>query len=151
MDERKLNYDVRWALLDGWERVRKRGPRELVIYAPETDRGRTDPDAITACIHRSLHSASGRLREIDPLSRQEKVAARIGIAVLFGTIIVSTGLDRMSEDILIEGVAQGVLVLGWVALWRPTERFVVEVLPHVFNRRRYAEFADIGVRIVWTS
>jgi hypothetical protein len=149
--ERKLNEDVRWALLDDWERVRKRRPRELVIYAPETDRSRTDLDAITASIHRSLHAASGRLREIDPLPRREQVAARIGIGVLFGSIVVSTALDRTSENVLIEGVSQGILVLGWVALWRPAARFVGEVVPHLFNRRRYAEFADIDVRVVWTS
>jgi hypothetical protein len=40
-------------------------------------------------------------------------------------------------------------VVGWVAVWRPAERFVVEVMPHVFNRRRFAEFADIDVRFVW--
>jgi hypothetical protein len=36
-----------------------------LIYAPETDRSRTDLDAITASIRRGLHSASGRLRDID--------------------------------------------------------------------------------------
>lgn len=149
--ERKLNEDVRWALLDDWERVRKRRPRELVIYAPETDRSRTDLDAITASIRRSVHSASGRLRDIDPLPRHEKVAGRIGIGVLFGSIVISTALDRSSENVLIEGVSQGILVLGWVALWRPAAYFVGEVVPHLFNRRRYAEFADIDVRIVWTS
>ena len=142
---------MRWALLDDWERVRRRQPRELVIYAPETDRSRTNLDAITASIHRSLHSASGPLREIDPLPRYEKVLGRIGIAVLFGSIVVSTALDRTSEDVLVEGVSQGILVLGWVALWRPAARFMGEVVPHLFNRRRYAEFADIDVRIVWTS
>jgi hypothetical protein len=48
-------------------------------------------------------------------------------------------------------VSQGILVLGWVALWQPASRVVGEVVPHLFNRRRYAEFADIDVRIVWTS
>jgi hypothetical protein len=79
------------------------------------------------------------------------VAGRIGIGVLFGSIVVSTALDRTSENVLIEGVSQGILVLGWVALWRPAAHFVGEVVPHLFNRRRYAEFADIDVRIVWTS
>jgi hypothetical protein len=52
------------------------------------------------------------------------VAGRIGIGVLFGSIIVSTALDRTSENVLIEGVSQGILVLGWVALWRPAAHFV---------------------------
>jgi hypothetical protein len=48
----------------------------------------------------------------------------------------------------VEGVSQGILVVGWVALWRPAERFV-EVVPHIFNKRRISEFADIDVRFAW--
>jgi len=147
--ERTLSGDVRWNLLDEWERVRDAAPARLTIYAPESERPRTDEDAVRAAIRTSLRSASGPLRRIDPLSRQEKVAARIGIAFLFASIMVSTAIDRVSEDVVVEGLAQGILVVGWVALWRPAERFVVEVVPHVFNRRRFAEFADIDVRFVW--
>lgn len=147
--ERTLSADVRWALLDEWERVRRAEPSRLIVYAPQSDREETDQEAVRTAIRSSLHSASGPLRRIDPLSRQEKVAARIGIAFLFASIVVSTALDRISEDVFVEGVSQGILVLGWVALWRPAERFVVEVAPHVFNRRRIAEFADIDVDFVW--
>jgi hypothetical protein len=147
--ERTLSGDVRWALLDEWERARERRPSHLTIYAPAADRADTDEDAVRAAIHRSLRSASGPLRRIDPLSRQEKVAAWIGVAVLFVSLLVSTALDRVSEAVLVEGLSQGILVVGWVAIWGPAQRFIVEVAPHVFNRRRFAEFADIDVRFVW--
>jgi hypothetical protein len=147
--DRDLSTDARWSLLDEWERVRKSGPSSLTIYAPESERAETDEDAVRTCIRRSLRAASGPLRDVDPLSRQEKVAARIGIVVLFLSIVISTAIDRVSEDVIVEGFAQGILVVGWVALWRPAERFVVEVVPHSFNRRRFAEFADLDVRFVW--
>jgi hypothetical protein len=62
---------------------------------------------------------------------------------------VSTAVDSVSGNVFVGGLSQGILIVGWVALWRPAERFVVEVVPHVFNRRRLAEFADIDVRFVW--
>jgi hypothetical protein len=147
--ERTLSGDVRWSLLDEWERVREFEPACLTVFAPESERADTDEDAVRTSIHRSLRAASGPLRRIEPLSRQEKVAARIGIVFLFLSIVVSTAIDRVSEDVIVEGLSQGILVVGWVALWRPAERFVVEVVPHVFNRRRITEFADIDVRFVW--
>jgi hypothetical protein len=147
--ERTLSGDIRWDLLDEWERVRHTAPASLTIYAPESERAHTDEDAVRTAIRRSLRSASGPLREVDPLSRQEKVAARIGVAFLLACVLVSTVMDRVSEAVVVEGLAQGVLVVGWVAIWRPAERFVVEVVPHVFNRRRFAEFADIDVRFAW--
>jgi hypothetical protein len=147
--KRTLSDDVRWALLDVWERVRHAAPGYLTVYAPESERGSTDEDAVRTAIRASLRSASGPLRGVDPLSRQEKVAARIGVAFLLACVLVSTAMDRVSEAVVVEGLAQGVLVVGWVAIWRPAERFVVEVVPHVFNRRRFAEFADIDVRFAW--
>jgi hypothetical protein len=75
---------------------------------------------------------------------------RLGILLLLGSIIVSTLLDRLSEAVLVEGVAQGILIVGWVALWSPAQYVALEAIPHAFNRRRYAEFAGIDVQFVWT-
>jgi hypothetical protein len=147
--ERTLSGDARWYLLDEWDRLRPARPTCLTIYAPAGERSETDEEAVRIAIRRSLHKAAGPLRRVDPLSRQERIAARIGIAVLFASIVVSTALDRGSDDVLVEGLSQGILVLGWVALWRPAERVVVEVFPHFFNRRRIGEFADIDVRFAW--
>jgi hypothetical protein len=147
--ERSLTGDVRWYLLDEWERVRHEEPSYLTIYAPASERESTDEEAVQRALHRTLRSASGPLRRVDPLSRQEKVAASIGVAVLLLTVALSTVLDHLSDAVVVESVAQAITVVGWVAVWRPAERFVVEVMPHVFNRRRFAEFADIKTRFVW--
>jgi hypothetical protein len=147
--ERTLSGDARWYLLDEWERVRNAEPSYLVIYAPESDRESTDQDAVRTAIRTSLRKASGPLRRIDPLSRQEKVAAWIGIAFLLICVLASAALDQVSDEVLIAALSQAIGVVGWVAIWGPASRFIVEVAPHVFNRRRFAEFADIDVRFVW--
>jgi hypothetical protein len=147
--ERTLSGDVRWSLLDEWERVRNFEPSHLTIYVPQSDRADTDEDAVRRAIRTSLHKASGPLRRIDPLSRQEKVAATIGIVVLLACVMVSTAMDQESSNVFVQGLSQAILLVGWVALWQPAARFVVEVVPHIFNRRRFAEFADIDVRFVW--
>jgi hypothetical protein len=148
--EREISADARWAMLDEWDRVRELEPSTLVIYAPASDRGpATDEDAISRAIHSSLDSASGPLKRVDPLSRQEKISLRLGLVFWFASILVSTGIDRSSQDVLAEGISQGIVVVGWVALWPPAARFMTEVVPHFFNRRRFAEFADIAVRFVW--
>ena len=74
----------------------------------------------------------------------------IGLATFFLTIVASTALDQLSDNPFLQGLSQAILLLGWVALWDPAARLVTEVMPHVFNRRRYAEFADIDVRFDWS-
>ena len=147
--ERSITGDARWAMLDEWDRVRERQPQALVVYVPASERATTDEKAVTTANHATLASASAPQNRVHPLSRQEKVAARLGIAFWFLSIVVSTAIERSSEDVLAEGISQGIILVGWVALWRPAERFMVEVVPHVFNRRRFAEFKDIEVRFVW--
>lgn len=147
--QRAISGEARWALLDEWERVRERDPSTLVIYAPASDRAGTDEKAVGAAIRASLSLASGTLRDVDPLSRQEKISLRLGLIFWFASILVSTGIDRSSDDVLAQGISQGVVVVGWVALWPPAARFMTEVVPHLFNRRRFAEFTDIEVRFVW--
>jgi hypothetical protein len=150
VSERALTPEVRGHLLDDWDRLRDDWPSVLVIYAPASERAEVDENAIRAAIQADLHAASGSLNLIDPLPRRDRIAARIGITFLFACIMISTILDRISDDVLLAGVSQGILVLGWVALWRPAERLVTEVVPHFFNRRRFAEFAAIDIRFAWT-
>lgn len=147
--DRALTADVRGHLLDQWERLRDDNPRSLVVIAPRSERDDADESSLRRAIHKDLLAASGPLRIADPLPRRERIAARIGIASLFACIVVSSALDRISDDVIVEGISQGVLVLGWVALWAPASRLVIDTFPHLFNRRRYAEFAEIEVEFRW--
>jgi hypothetical protein len=148
--ERRLTTAVQDHLLDEWEWVREARPQALTVYAPADQRTDTDEDAVRAAIHHDLRALCGRLRDARPVSRHYRIEMRLGIILLLGSIIISTLLDRLSEAVLVEGVAQGILIVGWVALWSPAQYVALEAIPHAFNRRRYAEFAGVEVQFVRT-
>ena len=58
--ERTLAADVRWSLVDEWERLRNAEPSHLTIYAPESDRASTDEGAVRDAIRTSLRRRSPR-------------------------------------------------------------------------------------------
>jgi hypothetical protein len=149
-EERRLTLAVRTHLLDAWERVRKAPPRALCIYAPASERDEEAEAAARAAIRCDLQALSGRLREARPLGRRARLEVVVGIGLLLGCIAISVGLDRLSEAVLVQGAAQGVLVVGWVALWPPASYVALEAIPHQFNRGRYAELAGLDVQFVWT-
>ncbi len=149
--ERALNSDVRWALLDEWDRVREGRPTNLTIIAPVSERDRTDEAAVRTAIRTSLGRATEPLWRVDPLTRQERIAFRLGILGWIISIALATAIDQVSDDVIGDVLSQGVVLIGWVALWAPASRLLTEVLPHRFNRRRIAEFADIDVRFAWTE
>ena len=146
---RPLNYEARMSLLDQWELSRDAEPSSLRLYLPESERPSTDEAAVRAAIRSDLTLASGSLRDVDPLTRSDRIAAWIGIVLLFVCITASTAIDRATDELVLQGVSQAILLLGWVALWDPAARLVTQILPHYFNRRRFAEFADIDVRFDW--
>ncbi len=149
--ERSLNEDVRLHLLDEWERIRATPPATLDVHAPASERSQTNEHAVTTAVHADLRSHTRGLRQAEPLSHRDKVAAWIGVIVFLLSIAVSTTLDQLSSDVIIAGISQGIVVVGWVALWVPAQRVAVDILPHHFARKRYAEFADIELRYVWTG
>ncbi len=149
MAKRSLDDDVRLHLLDEWERVRKSKPTTLSVYAPAAERSRTDEAAVSAAVRSDLQAHTGRLRRAAPLSRRDRVAAWIGVVIFLLSIAISTTMDRLSTAVLVVGISQGIVVVGWVALWDPVQRVAGDILPHEFARRRYAEFADIPLRFAW--
>ncbi len=149
VSERVLDDDVRYYLLDEWERVRKTSPSTLTVYAPAGERSATDEEAVATALRADLHRNTRRLHKAFPLSRRDKIVALIGVVVFFISILVSTVLEELSDAVLIIGISQAIVVVGWVALWPPAQSVVVDIIPHHFDRKRYAEFADIELRFVW--
>ncbi|MGI8507076.1 MAG: hypothetical protein ACR2MK_09815 [Solirubrobacteraceae bacterium] len=147
--ERSLDEDVRLHLLDEWEDVREARPSTLTVYAPAGERSGTDEEAVSAAVRANLRAYTRRLRKADPLSRRDRIAAWVGITIFLLSIVVSTLLDRVTSDVIVAGVSQGIVVVGWVALWVPAQRVAVDVLPHHFARKRYAEMAEVEVRFAW--
>ena len=123
----------------------------MTIYAPASERADTDERAVSRAVGTTLRAYTRRLRKADPLSRRDRIAAWVGTTIFVLTIVVSTSLDRLTTDVLIAGVSQGIVVIGWVALWNPAERVVGDVIPHQFARKRYAEIAELELRFGWVG
>ncbi len=147
--QRPLAEDVRFHLLDAWEHVRAARPAVLHCYAPASEREQVDEQAVTAAVRRDMRAYTHGLRRAAPLSRRDRIAALVGISIFLLTIVVSTSLEQLTDDVFVAGLSQGLVVIGWVALWVPAQRVVVDLVPHYFERSRYAELADIDVRFIW--
>ena len=149
LPERPLVDAVHDHLLDEWERVRDSDPKTLVVYAPEAERANTDEAAVREAISNDLRASCGPLRSAGPLSHRERMGVVIGIVFLIGCVAISTAIEHETNDAVAEGIAQGITLVGWVALWGPAAHLVLNIVPHRLNRRRYREFADVDVRIAW--
>ncbi|HZO77903.1 MAG TPA: hypothetical protein VFB39_07660 [Solirubrobacteraceae bacterium] len=149
--ERPLREEVRLKLLDEWEPIRDGRSPTLCVHAPASERAGTDVDAVGAAVRADLRAHTRRLHYVNPLAHRERIAVWAGILIFLGTIVVSTLLDRISTYVLIVGISQGIVVIGWVALWDPAQRLFLDIIPHHFARKRYAELAEIQLRFAWRA
>jgi hypothetical protein len=148
--ERPMRDEVHDHLLDQWERVRETAPAALILILPASERESTDEEGVRAAIRADLRASCGPLRRAGPLSRRDRVTLAAGLSALVVCLGVATGLERLTDDLVVAGIAQGITLIGWVAMWAPADHFFKSVVPHALNRRRYREFANLDVRFSWT-
>jgi hypothetical protein len=100
-------------------------------------------------VRADLRAHTRRLHYANPLNRRERIAVWAGVLIFLITIAVSTLFDKEFTGVLIAGISQGIVVIGWVALWDPAQRVAGDIVPHYFLRKRYAEIAEVELRFAW--
>ena len=100
---------------------------------------------LEAAIRGDLAEASEESAKLTIYSRSELRHAQIAFAFLVGCLFVSNLIDRAAGDQgLADSIAQGLVVLGWVAMWGPVDRFFRAVF-----HRRYRELAAVPIEVNW--
>jgi hypothetical protein len=147
--ERPLRDEVRLWLLDEWQHVRHTQPPTLRVHVPATERPGTDEQAVGAAVRADLLAHTLRLHHANPLNNRERIAVWAGVVIFLLTIAVSTFLEQESTAVLIVGISQAIVVIGWVALWDPAQRVAGDIVPHYFLRKRFAELTEVELEFVW--
>ncbi len=125
-------------------------PREIVLHL---DQASNDPDAqrvVSDAIrtHFARRSELAR-RELRQLMRRGWISLAIGLAFLTTLFVIvrATGLARTESGFPML-VRESMLIVGWVAMWRPLEIFLYDWWPIAGKRRLYDRLSRVKVRIV---
>jgi hypothetical protein len=113
--------------------------------------GEVGPDGLHL-LHQAVSTHFGFLAEIcrreRRLSLQQGIdSARLGLfflIVVLGIAEIIGYFEGRISDILSEGLT----VLAWVALWRPTEELVYDWYPHTRKLRRILSLKEATVRLI---
>jgi hypothetical protein len=134
----------------GWARELPRDAQiEIVIHLPQTeaegDAARGLRDAIT---RHFTYRADRVLGDVHELFRVGRLSLAIGLAVL--VLCVAGGrilIGGFGDTPLTRVLAEGLLILGWVANWRPIEIFLYDWWPLLQRRRLLQRIAAAPVSI----
>ncbi|MEI8386751.1 MAG: hypothetical protein WCG76_04055 [Verrucomicrobiota bacterium] len=143
----RLHPDVSEAL---WNAIRQVNPKaafrfEIVVPASDLSREGEVREALHQHFHNEVASLSEGIREI---LCNGWASARIGGALALFLLLISEGLLLLNERMLPEFLSRGLVIVAWVALWRPAELLVYDHLPLRKQRKlaRKAAEADVVLR-----
>jgi hypothetical protein len=130
------------------EAVREIGPRQpckLVIHLPaaelESADARTLPEAV---VHYFEYRAGQARVELRWLLGRGVVSLLIGLAFMFTCLSLRRWLAAVGSHGVL---AEGLLIIGWVALWRPVEIFLYDWWPILRQQRRFEAIARMPINV----
>jgi len=128
--------------------VREIGPRQpckLVVHLPDAERASADARTLPeALAHYFEYRAWKSKLELRRLLTRGLLSLGIGLAFMFACLsLISWLTARGSNGVITEGL----VVIGWVALWRPAEIFLYDWWPIRRRQRRFEFIAQMPVEI----
>jgi hypothetical protein len=129
------------------EAVREIGPdkatRQLVHLpaAEGSDEARTMPEAVS---HYFSYRAAQTRIELRRLLKRGAANLAVGLTFLFACLSLRGYLIGVAG---FEVLAEGLLIIGWVALWRPVEIFLYDWWPILRQQRRFEAIARMPVDV----
>jgi hypothetical protein len=146
--ERDLDAQAESYLLGAVRELRGRQRLRLVIHLPkaqlDSDDARAAPEAIA---HYFQYRAAETAQQLRHLLGNGAVSLAIGLAFLLGCLLGRQWVPRAMSDDLRGVIAEGLLIIGWVALWRPLEIFLYDWWPLWRLRREQLRLAQLPVEI----
>jgi hypothetical protein len=120
----------------------------LLIEIPRKELTQADQPTLQTAIHNYFsYRADESRRKIRLLMREGRSALLIGLAFLVACTSLRQVAVALIQGPIIEPLSEGLLILGWVAMWRPIQIFLYDWWPVRQMMRIYAKLRVIPVEV----
>ncbi len=123
-------------------------PMTLVIHLSEAGSLSVDQATIVDAIHNHFaYNADQLRRKLKQIIRQGQFFLMIGLVILAVCLMISESLNPFSSHNAVAILQEGLVIIGWVAMWRPIDVFLYSWWPQVSMRRVYEKLSRIPVEV----
>jgi hypothetical protein len=149
--ERDLDDDAAAYIVDAAEELGPKAKLKIVVFLSEPPPEELSTEVIVKALTAHFTSERARLaRKLKEHFRRGQVVLLIGLVVLtvFLTLAELTG-TYLAQSGFREVLREGLVIIGWVAMWRPLELMLYDWWPLVAQRRLRDNIlaAEIAVRV----
>jgi len=143
--DRDLDHDAEEYIVGWAEEIALPRPLKLVIHLPQTELAGVDRPVLEHAIHNYFGYQQWQCqRRLRLLLRDGRISLAIGVAFLFVCIVIRQ--LAYSFGWASEIVAEGLLIVGWVAMWRPLQIFLYDWWPIARRRDLYRRLSTAMVQ-----
>src|SRR6516164_9717010 len=128
--DRDLDHDAEEYIVGWAEEISLRLPLRLVIHLPRDQMASVDQTALERAVHNYFaYQQQQSQRRLRLLFHDGRIALAVGVAFLFACILIRQLAFSLGPGTASEGIAEGMLIAGWVAMWRPLDTFLYDWWP----------------------
>jgi hypothetical protein len=144
LDDNAEEFIVGWA-----QEFPRHEKLRIVVHLPreqcETDGARTLASSVTQHFE---YRATVMRRELSELFRSGRRYLLVGLSIFaICHILAEVVHNTFSENTFAEGVEQGLIIIGWVANWRPFELLLYDWWPLRRRIRLYERLANADIEV----
>ncbi len=146
---RDLDDEAEAYIVDSLAELPQRHAVELVIYLPRSEIGGQSTEELTRAIHSYFtYRESVAKHRLRALFRRGRISLVIGLLFLGLCYFVSELISLAHWAYLGGLLRQGLLIIGWVANWRPLEIFLYDWWPLRREANLYRVLSNVPVRVL---
>ena len=145
--ERDLDEDAEEFIVSWAQEFPRRDPVSLVIHVNQVPTQRDAQHLVEMAVHHYFaYRTKLKTLELRHLLKQGRTSLIIGLAFLAACILTSQLLRSQSGTLPIV-LREGLIIAGWVAMWRPMEIFLYEWWPLLRKGRLYQKLSRMHVDV----
>jgi len=146
--ERDLDPDAEDYIISSAEEISRRQPLRLVIHLPDDQVPQDRTHDLGEAIHNYFaYREAHERRRLRILFRDGRIALATGLIFLLCCTLIRELAFSFGRGSISDIVGEGMLIVGWVAMWRPLEIFLYEWVPIRRRCRTLAKLANIPVTV----
>ena len=149
--ERDLDDDAEAYIVACAREITHRHKFKLVIHLPPEEAAREDSRQLEKAVnHYFLYRTQGQRRDLLQVFRRARWSLLVGLITLITCLGLRALIELLDPDLhlLVSEIAsEGLLIVGWVAMWRPVELFLYAWHPTRQTLRVYRNLSCARVEV----
>lgn len=150
--ERDLDDDFVEYIISSIREFSISNPLKIVIYIEENEMKELPRDSIREAIRSYfVYKKELQARDLKSFIRQAQVFLLIGLAVLGICIGIAQSLTAPQPPGIIGILREGIVIFGWVSIWKPIELILFDWYPLYEKLRLYKKLLETEIDIRFSS